>query len=473
MSDTLNPPMLLGKDIQQLASGSFELRFKEMRLRRCGPDDSSIPAGPGIVRQTEHGDLTLAIFLTRDAPTFVEIVKTESGLKAGELLPDAGYYDLEAEDYSGRLWEASRILVRFIHSIFGQATIAEATLTELLGRGKYPNSGDAYVEIRYRGNPDFPFTLPIHRVGKVAERTIEESIAVGVAEFSALDCNFFVQHDSGYLFVSAGSREASLPSNIEDRINEALEFLLARRLTWATVTKIEGANASWRITGAPTHKDRDRGRMQFPVIFKVGNRASCESALSLLSHFLVATCHHKGGSLPPLSIAVRMALESSHSPLDAHALDLSVAVEALLGSHFNELGRPTNDYIQELRVICKAISELEISESTRKRIEGLLNLAKSGSSKDKLRALISQGKVTSEDLRAWETVRHKAAHGVFLKDVNQKYVDSFLRVMTLFYRLIFHAIGYFGPYQDYGTPGWPVRTPNPKPADSDLQLDNS
>jgi hypothetical protein len=58
--------------------------------------------------------------------------------------------------------------------------------------------------------------------------------------------------------------------------------------------------------------------------------------------------------------------------------------------------------------------------------------------------LESRGVITGEQKRAWEAVRHKAAHGL-----SPDASANIMHVLTMFYRIIFDEIGYRGPATDW------------------------
>ena len=76
--------------------------------------------------------------------------------------------------------------------------------------------------------------------------------------------------------------------------------------------------------------------------------------------------------------------------------------------------------------------------------------------KDQLYFLQKKGLIKEQLIKAWEDLRHPAAHA---SQVNPKklqgYIDRYHAVTVLFHQLIFLAIGYTGCYTDYDSPGFP------------------
>ena len=69
--------------------------------------------------------------------------------------------------------------------------------------------------------------------------------------------------------------------------------------------------------------------------------------------------------------------------------------------------------------------------------------------------LISKKVTTKRHVKAWETLRHKLAHGGGMGSMPlQEFLDLTNTVLVLFYHLIFYVIGYKGRYIDYSISGW-------------------
>lgn len=448
--------MIKPLDLRDLTLGTFELRCGAMHLYpRNAPKDQG-SSGAGYLRQLPTGELSLVMFIAAQPPP-PEIV-WDTKKKSGQLFGDEDYYLLEAHDFGGRRWTASRVRPSFtqFHGEGEPLWMAEATLRELEAsdtlRGRPAGSS---LQIWYRGALEFPFQVAVRQLETAGETTLSESMAIAAAKFSAAGCDFVARHDAGYLVVSVGCSEDRLKPDFERRVHETMEFVLARRLAWTAVERREGAELSWRLTGAPPNENG--GRMQLPVAFTPGLRNECEAALDLLRRYLEQVHSHLGDGLPQLSVAVRCALEGSRSPLDAHALDVAVAVEAILGTEFTDVGESHAAFKAELAQVREAVESLGISDETKRRLRGRISSMAAASAKSRLLELASRGVVDMEEVRAWEEIRHRGAHGSFIAGVDQDYVDAFWRLVVLFYRLIFAAVGYEGPYRDYGEIGWPWR----------------
>ena len=146
-----------------------------------------------------------------------------------------------------------------------------------------------------------------------------------------------------------------------------------------------------------------------------------------------------------LSQLVHSTVEAGASSLYALALTLGVSVEGVLRLEFEDLGKPSKTFVNELSKAQELISLSPVKPNAQKRICGSLNAMKGFRAQQALETLIGIGAVTSDEVAAWKQMRHRAAHADLpdSQDV-QAFLDVCLRMTVLFYRLIFTAIGYRG-----------------------------
>ena len=450
--------MINSRDLSDLAQGIFELRCTSILLWRSGAKRNEGSYGPGYIRQTTTGELALVMFIATQPPLLETIWDSLASKKSGELFTSEDSYFLEVQDSTGRRWTATRLHPQFSMCPSAEQNhwIAEAKISEL-HCATAPNRTHhiSTLEIWYKCNLSFPFNKAIERTETTGEKTLKKSIAIEAAEFNVLGYTFFVRHESSYLIVLASKESDILDLDIELRINESMEFILGRPLAWTAVRKREAREWSCLVTGAPDIIEA--GRMQLPVAFKVPFKAECDAALNLFSLFLQKISSKDDVQIPNLAVAVKCAREGSHGPLDAHALNVAIAIEAVLRTEFSETGKPGATFVADLAKVTKEIETMEISPETKERLRGRISSMAETSAKSRLLTLKAQGLISQRDIKAWENIRHRSAHGNFVSGADQEYINSYWQTMTLFYRLIFAAIGYEGPYRDYGELGWPWR----------------
>lgn len=90
-----------------------------------------------------------------------------------------------------------------------------------------------------------------------------------------------------------------------------------------------------------------------------------------------------------------------------------------------------------------------------------------------MKLLEQSGAVTADEIKAWNKLRHPAAHGSWepREEQMQVHFDDLFKVMTLVYRLVFVHIGYEGMFSARSTRGWPTATFNGKGVKAALKLE--
>lgn len=161
----------------------------------------------------------------------------------------------------------------------------------------------------------------------------------------------------------------------------------------------------------------------------------------------------------PLWAQLNAIYEASASTfIDAQALTLAVAIESILGSEFPNLGQPSKQEIKHIEEALAYWKQWKGDPKVKARITGSLSQFKKPRAGDKMRALAEHGAISAEAAKAWTRLRNANAHAYQQQTLTPDQFRDLLGVtQTLFYQLIFHAIGYRGPYCDYGSLGWPMR----------------
>jgi hypothetical protein len=454
--------MLRPSEIQNLTTGDFELHLSSVKLRRHDLSKEAESTGTGIVRQSGTGKLHLVMFLTINPPSTLEVFRQHQGQSAaGQLISDDDYYSFEAWDRLGRQWQVARFLPDFTTSApddgfpcLGEAWVDEIEGTSNLGMSLAPE--DWQVKLWYLGANQFPFTSRITRKKSIGERDLETSSSFSATEFTDRDWRFYVELEGEFLTVQVSSISTTCPEALEYHLEQALEFLMAQRLSWALVERRCGDNIKLLVTDAPRNRKEPRW-IRRPVDFRWGSsRAETHAAVDLFRLYLRKILEGEPRAIPSLSVAVRMALEGDGSPLESYGLQVGIAIEKLLQEL--PLPEPSTDetFRREVTLVQELISRAEISETARARIFGSLARLGGRSAADKLFALTPVSDVKEAEIAAWKSVRHQLAHAGSWK-ADQTSYDNIRKTMLLFYKVMFYLIGYTGPYRDYGNLGWPWR----------------
>ncbi len=198
---------------------------------------------------------------------------------------------------------------------------------------------------------------------------------------------------------------------------------------------------------------------RFPPIFFT-RLEGAEATWTLCAQYLKHVINHKGEEWHPLSERVHSVLAASAGSLETHALTLGVEIEGILKSEFHKVAAPDETFRDQIRQAVELINTSSLVESAKKRIANRLKNMCGPTATDQLRGLTKAGKVTAEYVRAWADLRNRLAHAGHSRHLPlQEFIDLLTSVTVLLHQLVFTAIGYRGSYTDYGSPGWPQKTP--------------
>jgi hypothetical protein len=143
---------------------------------------------------------------------------------------------------------------------------------------------------------------------------------------------------------------------------------------------------------------------------------------------------------------------------DAFALGLGVSIEGILNDEFSTIGQPSQALLDDLERAQDLIRKSSLPQQVKNRIAGSISSMAQSRPGDKFPALIASKQVVKKHVDAWKKIRNKSAHADVSNSIPlQQFIDLCQMNVVLFYHLIFSAIGYKGPYRDYGTPGWPLK----------------
>jgi hypothetical protein len=146
-------------------------------------------------------------------------------------------------------------------------------------------------------------------------------------------------------------------------------------------------------------------------------------------------------------------LQSVESNILVQALVWSTAIESILTDYFEPIESTIGNDIEKLISYIKSDA---YSQGFQNRILGTLGHMRDPRAKDYLRLFIDSNFIENDLYKAYEDIRNAAAHGK-RADIEkiQAYLTKLLKVLVLFYKLVFLRIGYVGNYIDYGKLGYP------------------
>jgi len=426
----------------------FRIECSQIVLTHAGRA-GLVVRGPGEIWQDEGGTLQFKIFTNPTGYRGLQEYARRPHV-VGQLIPEDEFFDLEAHEYDMRRWTARRIIPFYRGGV--QEGLAYGSLPELILTEATPaNRKHDFVLLRFRGKLEFPCNQQAQAEIRF-DGQLRTASSLNAASIEDGDYRFQVLHEGEHTLVSLQLPAGQLTSATPYRIHEALQFVLGQQLA---LMVIETSADGQRVTRL-TSPSRGCGKMSPPLQFQCLDEAG--HVWRMFTNYFRHVHQNSEPGWHPVSRHVGSAIESTAASFEAMVLALAVAVEGLAGECFPSLAPVDPAFLGELDSVQKALRGIELTEATRKRIDGSLNAMQRPRNSDVLRAFLNAHRLPVGLYDSWSRLRHTSAHG---GGAGNRDVETNLRlkneVLSLLYSLVFAAINYSGPRRDYSQPGWPTQ----------------
>ena len=423
-----------------------------MSLRRQsgGPERY---VGGGSIRQTARGELEFVLYDTKAEVALREIVPL---CDSGEWLTASDFWQLRATDVYGYVWEAEWVDAATTSTagepgaiVRGSCDRITCTSEDRSGRG----SG-------FRGFAPTARQLPTNAITETVQ-TIDGRPAKSFAtNLWKVDCGdvgalLVTQLDEG-IEAHFTSDQDKLPPQITARLGEGLTFVLGAPIEWLVEQENSGnestvtINTRARVTGEP--------RLQSPLNTRTFE-ARTDSG-TMLARWLAYVLEHppKENERHPLAVSIAKVLRASAGALEDESLALATEVESLVRTHSQDRGVATPAFIKAIADALKHLAQWTGPANVRDRVTNAVNGLTGTNPRTALKVLAKDGIISDRHVRAWEGIRHQAAHGIRSSKSGREVVAMNDVVHQLLLLLVFRIIGYDRRLTDYTTVGWPLTT---------------
>lgn len=449
-----------GKEIADFHHGLWKVDCPKMVLRSRSSAKPAMISGAGTIIQSLDHRLDFRLFASRSRN--VAPWGMYQSLVSGEVIPDQAYYDLSAIDVGGRVWTAERILPDFNWPVSGQPVVDGYTdeLVTSADLRETDSPGRSHLTMHIFSRAKIPRNALTRGRTSIAGKVRSRSSALDAWKFKSCGLNFLIiKPEQEVITIEISSTSAELPDYLEQRVVECLQFMLSRPIHWAILDKWEGKT---RTIVLSSQQVSDRTKRSFPILPETMSNPRTRKA-SAIHHRRLFDCYLRH-VLPqskkrhPLWGQINAVQEAGQGTfIDAQALALTVAVESLLGSEFANLAKPTKAQQEAVKQVMKHVEDWKGSAEIKNRARGSISQLLQSRAGDKMRELVRLGVITEEQRLAWQTLRNASAHTYQSSEITpDKLRGLLMKVQILFWRIIFRAIGYRGPYVDISSPGWPL-----------------
>lgn len=435
------------KIVKSLLAGDLEMPLSDCALRQFGVDSPIIYEGPGLLTQELDKSIRLRVFA---APVdLFEAFKRDGNwdLTPGVLVPDSQYYDFEGKDPFGKVWRANRIS---IETDFGSGTYVRVRPRILEKTEERSKPAERPVVTAFLPGK---IELPWHAVTEKGER------GWSVDQFERKAGRFewrVVKTDDG-AWLTFKCEESPVEPRFEGFLH-GLSILTGRWLKPIYLTIYEGDRQTTRMLNRLHEVDTEK------LLSPIGTqRDFAEDAHLFLERFMGKAVDDEEGGESPCELAHRYwhrILRARESDIENSSLVLSVVVEGMVNKTLLSERDVDLEFIKQADEAQPIVEKAGLGPRALSCVLSRLKNAKRPRVQDTLRRLASEGVISDAHFKAWEKLRHAAAHGSVLEDDDralQEHLDRFHVCLDLYYRLVFLLIGYQGRHTDYGTRGWPTR----------------
>jgi len=197
-------------------------------------------------------------------------------------------------------------------------------------------------------------------------------------------------------------------------------------------------------------RDRTKNRFSPPLSNDPRMRTECESLLSKATKFFCTDIGRQAGDL------LRICHISANSTFTNQALVFCVIFEGLVKLLVPKRQLEKSICTEQKNEIIACLKRIMLDKGTIERFSGFIGKMDEVSSSNNLHVWASNGLmgITRDDVRAWNKLRHPAAHGQLLMDGKniadkQENIYAMDRVKNLLNKLFLNAMEYEGRYYDY------------------------
>lgn len=451
-------------EIEDLRHGRWSIDCSRLELQQRGKK-SPIYSGPGFLRQDEDRRLVYKIYAA--GPFEPRDFWSDPTEPAGILLSEDAYYDLVAVDSKGREWRSERILPGMTAWGSSKELVVEGSVDSTSCQGQLPEeikTGGCTLTSVVFDSARIPTNALTSEHRHIAGWSRSRSDSLDAWRFRAAGLAFLLHNKGSRLDINVTATGACVPVFLEDRVLAALFFVLGRPLYPTVTTQRIVQKTSCTIYSYRPRLPAARHQPPLNIIhFPRGrsNRSTAEPYRKLFERFLTYTLPYKKRQHPLWGQLNAVYESSAGAFINSQALTLVVAIESILGSEFPNLGKPSSADRRRIDAAIRYWNAWDGVSDLKERIKGSVEQLKQSRTGDKMVALAKKGAITVEAAKAWQKLRNISVHAYQHPSSHLK--KKLGTVRTLFYELVFCAIGYRGYYHDYGTPGWPLRHyPPPK-----------
>jgi hypothetical protein len=408
--------------------------------------------GQGYIRQADDSNLIFKIYVEKHDAKPLGHLDAMFNSSAGKMHSDEMFYDLEAIAHDGTRWTANRIIPVPHWDMTDQAVLMHGKMQSMTANLDMPQKRHHLMLHFFE-----EYQVPLYQMSET-EKHGSRYYTRDRAEFAALGSEFEVRvrDGSGNTIFEIAS-DTRFPVAFDLRVQEALQYITAKTAIWRVRFQTTDKGMELELA-SPWRKS---SRTQFSPPIAPNSSYFMEDGWKLFEKYLAYVVDKTDGThWNPVAYHLYNACEATANSVDAWAVGISVAVEAVSGLITVEGDKQKAERLARYQVRVREWLEGQTDlADIAERARGQINAMSNKRPQDTLYALAKTGHVEKSYVDAWEYLRNRHVHPK-LTDLQkpspvdyQKLLDHIHRVETLLRQLTFYLIGYEGPFTDYGVHG--------------------
>lgn len=452
MSREVDVSVSISKIKDRFIAGDFVLHCSMIKLDQCGVTTApKTYSGSGSIVLKPREQFIGSLVSPTRVDMFSQLIE-EQKLVSGQIIPDTHFYRLKATSIDGTTWVNPKVAIRLSPGESG--TLVTFDLDFLSTSNPTSDVPCTVAQFVFLETLPFPLTAGTCTTQKGPE-VEHASWKRDRGEFRSTRMHLKYREWKEAPVHSQLTAILSQPApfGFENRLLEAARFATAIPASWVMLEYVQDGIIHFELS---RYKPAQNHFVNEPL---EGLKAPLDFFRLLETYYVYSCGHAKGEEFSQLSAAIGALFALRGLDISEISLVIGVAIESILKEGFSDLENTDSELVAEVESLEILIDSLiTIRDNSRGRMKGSISGLKSIRAQDKLEKLQKMGLVTPSELQHWKKLRNTSAHGALRVDPQkwQQLLRRIFVVTTLAYKLAFLRIGYFGPYTDYGSSGWPT-----------------
>jgi hypothetical protein len=449
---------------RDFANQQFFLECANLTLEKSGKSELTAH-GPGELWQDDQGVLHFKLFLLEGFSRFMHTCGQATRIGVPRNAEE--YFALRASNSACSVWESDHVFPTSFKEIGRDAGLVMGRIAKLSQTSPYPAISCHWVELRCRGNINYPPTINHERIEMLGGKKIGLQSLDGAAQVNGPGYVLTFFHQGSHTVIRYEGSQAP-PDLLSLRIRESLQFCLASLVDCLTETYVAQGAESETVTLLSSMLSGDFNPGGYPPL-RFHDDCRSRDFWKIFKCYFDYVCGCEEQTWHPVSIRVGEIIASRRVSLPSEALALCVGVEGVANASRSRLkqflaqsvDKRISDLDNEARALHEAIkivqNESSIEQKIKHRILQAMNLWLGEKPMDLVVRFLDATGMPSALLDSWKTLRNRGAHGGGLGTLAvEDTIKLRNEVLHLFYSLVLAIIDYEGDYTDYSRRDWPI-----------------